>query len=206
MGKSLNPVEERHERMLREIDKNPFILDEELARILNVSIHTIRSDRHKTGIPEVRRRGKNISDTMFAHSRTLKDPEIIGDILELDPDREGLSLLDTDESMAVEKSSIIRGHILFAQANSLANAILDSEVAMTSEAQVRFISPVRAGERVLAKARVTSSIKHKREVEVIMKTKKKLVFEGHFTIYCLDAGIAAHLSLLNEDEISGGNK
>ncbi|MGA2141979.1 MAG: transcription factor FapR [Brevinematales bacterium] len=206
MTDRFNPVEERHIRIHEEMDRNPFILDEELANILKVSIHTIRSDRRKIGIPEVRRRGKEVSDTMFAQARTLKDPEITGDILELDLDREGLSLLDTDESMVVKKSSIIRGHILFAQANSLAIAILDTEVAMTAEASIKFISPVRAGERVLAKARVISSVKHKREVEVIMKTKKNLVFEGRFTIYCINAGMAAHLSLLNEDEISGGNK
>ncbi len=206
MNRSSVPVEERHARILEELDKNPFILDDELANILKVSIHTIRSDRHKIGIPEVRRRGKDVSETMFAQARTLREPEITGDILELDLDRDGLSLMDTDESMALKKSSLIRGHILFAQANTLANAILDAEVALTAEASVKFISPVHAGERVLAKARVISSLKHKREVEVIMKTKKKLVFEGHFTIYCIDAGMASHLSLLNEEEITGGNK
>lgn len=206
MVRNFDHIGERHGRILQELSKNPFILDDELASILSVSIHTIRSDRRKIGIPEVRRRGKEVSDTMFAKARTLREPEITGDILELDLDREGLSLLDTDDSMALKKSNIIRGHILFAQANSLASAILDTEVALTSEARVKFISPVHSGERVLAKARVVSALKHKREVEVIMKTKKNLVLEGHFTIYCIDEGMAAHLSLLNEEEISGGNK
>ena len=63
MTERFNPVEERHNRIHEEMDKNPFILDEELAKILKVSIHTIRSDRRKIGIPEVRRRGKDVSDT-----------------------------------------------------------------------------------------------------------------------------------------------
>src|SRR5208282_429323 len=105
MGRSLNPVEERHAKILEELDRNPFILDDELASAMNVSIHTIRSDRRKIGIPEVRRRGRDVSDTMFAQARTLREPEITGDILELDLDSEGLSLMDTDESMALQKTS-----------------------------------------------------------------------------------------------------
>jgi acyl-coenzyme A thioesterase PaaI-like protein len=201
MDRIPEPVRERYGRIQEEVSKNPLILDEELARILKVSIHTIRSDRRKIGIPEVRKRGRDISETMFAEARTLKSAEIIGDILEIDLEKEGLSLLDTDDSMALKKSSIIRGHILFAQANTLANAILDAEVAMTSSAEIAFISPVRAGERVLAKARVISSAKHKRVVEVIMKTKKNSVFKGIFTIYCLNADQASHLNLFTEEDI-----
>ncbi len=206
MNKVPQSVQDRYNHIREELDKNPFILDEELANILNVSIHTIRADRRKIGIPEVRRRGKDTTDTMFAQARTLTQHEIVGDILEIDLDKEGLSLLDTDESMALKKSSIIRGHILFAQANTLANAILDAEVALTAESVVKFIEPVRANERVLAKAHVVSSKKHKKVVQVIMKTKKKVVFEGTFTIYCMDAEMASHLRLLNDEEIYGGDK
>ncbi len=201
MNKVPEPIQERYNRIHDEIAKNPLILDEDLARILNVSIHTVRSDRRRIGIPEVRKRGKDISATMFAEAKALKGTEIIGDILEIDLEKEGLSLLDTDDSMALKKSDIIRGHILFAQANTLANAILDTEFALTSDAKIAFFSPVHSGERVLAKARVLKSYKHKREVEVIMKTKKDIVFEGIFTIYCLNADQASHLNLFREEEI-----
>jgi acyl-coenzyme A thioesterase PaaI-like protein len=200
------PIRERYNRIRLEVSNNPLILDEELARMLNVSIHTIRSDRRKIGIPEIRKRGREAADIMFAEARTLKEPEIIGDILEIDLEKEGLSLLDTDDSMALKKSNIIRGHILFAQANTLANAILDAEVALTSDAKIIFISPAHTGERILAKARVISSVKHKREVEVIMKTKKNIIFKGIFTIYCLNAEQASHLNLFTEEELTEGKE
>ncbi len=59
----------RHERIRREVGENPLVLDEELASLLSVSIHTIRSDRRKIGIPEVRRRGREMSASLFASRR-----------------------------------------------------------------------------------------------------------------------------------------
>lgn len=194
---------ERQEKIREAIEKNPFITDEELATLFNVSIHTIRSDRRKTGIPEVRKRTKNVAVTMFGQARTLSAQEIIGDLLEVDLDHEGLSLLDTTQEMEIKKSAIIRGHILFAQANTLANAIIDAEVALTGEAKIKFLAPVRVGERVLAKARVMRAKGRKREVEVIMKTKKNLVFQGTFIIYALNHELAAHLNMLKDVDEGG---
>ena len=108
--------------------------------------------------------------------------------------------------MGLQKSKIIRGHILFAQANTLANAIVDAEIALTGEADIKFMAPVFAGERVLAKARVIGIKNRRKEVHVIMKTKKKLVFEGTFTIYCLTQELAAHLNLFTDEEVTGETK
>ena len=191
---------ERQARIQKEIEDNPFITDEELAALLKVSIHTIRADRRKTGIPEVRKRTKEVAFTIFGESKTLSAQEIIGDLLEIDPDHSGLSLLDTTPDMGMEKSGIIRGHMLFAQANSLANAIVDADVALTGEATVKFLAPVRVGERILAKAQVTKEKGRQKEVEVIMKTKQNLVFKGSFVIYGLSSELASHLNLLKEVE------
>ena len=198
---------ERHQKILEEVQKNPFILDEELAEILKVSIHTIRSDRRRLGIAEVRRRGREISKSLFASAKTLTKQEIIGDILEIELDKEGMSLLDTDSSMALQKTNIVRGHILFAQANSLANAIVNAEVALTAEARVRYVAPVYAGEKVLAKARILATKMNLKEVEVVMKTKRKLVFEGIFLIYPLTTEEALNLTEYeNKGETKVGGK
>lgn len=193
-GKAENMLT-RQARIKKEIEDNPFITDEELAKLLNVSIHTIRADRRKIGIPEVRKRTKDVAVTIFGESKTLTAQEIIGELLEIDPDNTGLSLLDTTPEMGIKKSGIIRGHILFAQANSLANAIVDADIALTGEASIKFIAPVRSGERVLAKARVIREKGRKKEVEVVLKTKKHLVFEGTFIIYCLNNELASHFKI-----------
>ncbi|MBN1596387.1 transcription factor FapR [candidate division FCPU426 bacterium] len=192
--------EERHERIETEIKKNPFISDEDLATLLQVSIHTVRSDRRRMGIPEVRKRGKDITHNLFAQSRALSNQEVIGEILEIESDKEGLSLLETTEAMSLEKTKIVRGHILFAQANTIANAVVDAKIALTAEAKIEYIAPAYAGDRILAKAKVVGSHKRKRVVEVVLKTQKDLVLHGTFTITCLTYEAAAHLRIIHEKE------
>ncbi len=52
-----------------------------------------------------------------------------------------------------KRNQIARGHHLFAQANSLAVAVIDEELALTAKSTIRYIRPVKLGERVVAKAR-----------------------------------------------------
>jgi acyl-coenzyme A thioesterase PaaI-like protein len=194
---------ERHKHIQAEIEKNPFVKDEELANLLNVSIHTIRADRRKIGIPDVRKRTRDLAVSIYGRSKALGDAEIIGDLLEVELDHDGLSLLEITEEMVSVKTGIARGHILFAQANSLANAIVDADIALTGEARIKFVAPVRNGDRILAKARILKADGRKKEVEVIMKTKKALIFQGIFLIYCLTADLAQHLKLYQEVETKG---
>lgn len=195
--------QERHGRIKAEIEKNPFISDDDLASRLQVSIHTIRSDRRRMGIPEVRKRGKDITHNLFARSRALSQQEIVGEVLEIDADREGLSLLETTEAMGLEKTGVVRGHVLFAQANTIANAVVDAEIALTAEAKIEYIAPAYAGDRVLAKAKVIGSQKRKRVVEVVLKTQHDLVFHGTFTINCLTHEAASHLRIIHEKRQAG---
>lgn len=191
-----NHSAERHDRIKAEIEKNPFISDDDLASLLQVSIHTIRSDRRRTGIPEVRKRGKDLTHNLFAQARALSHQEIVGEILEISPDQEGLSLLETNEKMGLEKTRIIRGHVLFAQANTLANAVVDAEIALTAEAKIEYLAPAFAGDRVLAKAKVVGVQKRKRVVDVVLKTPKEVVLHGTFIINCLTSQAASHLQII----------
>jgi acyl-coenzyme A thioesterase PaaI-like protein len=214
----LQGADERHTRIRREVEQNPLILDEELASLFSVSIHTIRSDRRKIGIPEVRRRGKEMSRALFASPKALAKQEIVGDILEMTLDKEGLSLLETGPAMGLKTPPIVRGHVLFAQANTLANAIVDAPIAVTASAIISFIAPVRVGERVLARAMVVSIRNKRREIDVVMKTNSskegqqprgdgaRLVFEGRFTIYGLSAALAERIHLFDEGELEKGGK
>jgi acyl-coenzyme A thioesterase PaaI-like protein len=126
---------------------------------------------------------------------------MVGEILEIETDKEGLSLLETTEEMSLEKTRIVRGHILFAQANTIANAVVDAEIALTAEAKIEYIAPAYAGDRILAKAKVISSQKRKRVVEVLLKTQKELVFHGTFTINCLTHEAASHLRIIHEKQL-----
>src|SRR5690606_33716423 len=120
-------MRKRQARIITEIQRNPFITDEELASLCNVSIHTIRPGRKKCGITEVRERTKDVARFLFGQTNTLSAQEITGGLLEVELNREGLSLLDTVEQLSIRKSGIVRGHILFAPANTLANAMIKAE-------------------------------------------------------------------------------
>ena len=191
---------ERQQRLLQAIQKNPFITDEELAEILQVSIPTIRLDRMELSIPEVRKRTKVMAAHFFGVSQSLGDQEIFGELVEIEPGKRGLSILDTDQSMCLEKCDIIRGHIIFAQANSLANAVADVQVALTGKAEVDFLRTVRAGERLIAKAKVTEKKGHRFLIEVVVRVKEELVCTGSFMIHGMNLDTANYLRLLKDVE------
>lgn len=186
------PRLERLRALMQELRRNPLLSDEQLAGKLNVSIHTIRADRRQAGIPEVRRRGGSFIEGLLIEARTLTEQEIVGELIDIELGKSGISILDTTPDMGLAHAGIVRGHILFAQANSLANAIIDADVSLTGEARVRYLYPLYAGQRVTAKARVITSGRRRQEVEVVLKTRDHIVFEGTFFTYKLGRELATY--------------
>ncbi len=84
-----------------------------------------------------------------------------------------------------KRNQIARGHHLFAQANSLAVAVIDEELALTAKSTIRYIRPVKLGERVVAKARVedVENDKGRTVVKVRSFVGEELVFTGTFEMY-----------------------
>lgn len=174
--------EERQRILTEKIDQDPFLNDEELANLFGVSIPTIRLDRRELGIPEVRKRVKKVAEDSYGQVKSLGYEEIIGELIDLELNREGLSLLEVLPEMVFHKTKILRGHYLFAQANSLAVAIIDAEVALTGVARVRYIRPVYLGEKLIAKARVTSQNGNRYSINVSTRVDKEEVFSGKFVV------------------------
>ncbi|NLW48334.1 MAG: transcription factor FapR [Firmicutes bacterium] len=191
---------ERHRLLIEAIEKNPFITDEELAECLRVSIPTIRLDRLELSIPEVRKRTREMASHFFGASQSLDVREIVGELIEIEPGKRGLSLLETDHSMCLEKCDIIRGHIIFAQANSLANAIADVQVALTGKTEFTFLRTVRTGEKLIAKAQVLEKQGHRFLIEVIVRSKEAIAAKGIFVIYGMTLEMANYLNLLKDVE------
>jgi len=103
-------------------------------------------------------------------------------LLDVQLEQGGLSVLDINESMAFQKNKIARGHHLFAQANSLAVAVVNAEVVLTGSARVRYLKPVFSGERVVAKATVKYKRDNKYLIQVISKVNDDIVFKGQFIV------------------------
>ena len=179
------PKPARQERLAATIQNNPFVTDEELAAEFGVSIQTIRLDRMELGIPEVRERIKQMAAVSQSVVRSLPMDEVIGDVIDLQLDKSGISILEVGEEHVFSRTGIARGHHIFAQANSLAVALINDEVALTASADIRYLRPVRLGERCVAKGYVKSAPgdKGKAKVEVFTYVGDDLVFQGHFVIY-----------------------
>ncbi|UTL74324.1 transcription factor FapR [Bacillus halotolerans] len=177
---------ERQELLQQTIKATPFITDEELAGKFGVSIQTIRLDRLDLSIPELRERIKNVAEkTLEDEVKSLSLDEVIGEIIDLDLDDQAISILEIKQEHVFSRNQIARGHHLFAQANSLAVAIIDDELALTASADIRFTRQVKQGERVVAKAKVTAVEKDKGRtvVEVNSYVAEEIVFSGRFDMY-----------------------
>lgn len=179
------PKARRQEKLKEHIVANPFITDDELAKTFRVSIQTVRLDRLELGIPELRERMKQVATANYEQVKALNEAEVVGELLDLEIGRSAMSILPIQEGMAFERSNIARGHYLFAQANSLAVAVVDAEKALTGTAKVTFKRPVYLGEKVTAKAVVTEVYDNKYRVTVTSRVNLEEVFRGSFVVFAI---------------------
>ncbi|MFZ5640659.1 MAG: transcription factor FapR [Bacillota bacterium] len=185
MNNGAKPKAIRIRELKKCIDDNPFLTDEELARLFSVSIQTIRLDRLELGIPELRERLKKVAEENYDQIRSLSGAELIGEPVDVELNKNGLSILEITPDMVFKKNDIARGHFLFAQANSLAVAVIDAEVALTGYARVAFKRPVKLGEKIVAKATVQSVAGNRFNVSVVSKIDQETVFEGDFSVFAI---------------------
>lgn len=174
---------ERQQCLQETLKKNPFMTDEQLAKKFSVSVQTIRLDRMELAIPELRERIKDVAQKQLDEVRALPLDEVIGEIIDLQLDKRAISILDITDDHVFSRTKIARGHHLFAQANSLAVAIIDDELALTANVTIRFTRQVKVGERVIAKAIVTSIDRERTVVEVESFVEQERVFSGTFVMY-----------------------
>lgn len=176
----------RQSELQSTLDSNPFLTDEDLANNFGVSIQTIRLDRMELGIPELRERLKMVAHHAYAKVRSISQQELVGQLWELELGERGVSALDTTMDMIFEKTSIVRGHHIFAQANSLAVALVDAPVALTASASIKFIRPVYPGERLICTAQVSGWENARIHIETTTTSADTPVFSGRFAIAVLD--------------------
>lgn len=172
------------------LDGDPFLNDEELAEKFQVSVQTIRLDRMELKIPELRERIRAVARENYSKVRSIDAKEIIGELVDLELDKRGISILETNNDMTFGKTRVVRGDIIFAQANSLAIAVIDANVALMGVANIKYKLPVYAGQKLVAKAEVTRVRGNKKFVFVRSFVKQKEVFRGKFILVSLDGEVA----------------
>lgn len=185
---------ERQRQLQALIREDPLLTDQMLARRLNVSVQTIRLDRLELGVPEMRARARQVVERVQGRVKSLVPAEVAGDLIDLELGVGGISILETTPEMGFERTGIVRGHHLFAQANSLAVAVIDAQVALTGSARLRFHQPVRVGDRVVAKATVQKVVGKKSLVRVESRVEGELVFSATLIIFAVEPDSPASAS------------
>lgn len=173
---------DRLEKLLQVVEENPFMTDEELSDRFKVSIQTIRLDRLELRIPELRQRIRTVATKNTDKVKTLGRSEIVGELIDLELNKAGISILETDKSQAFERTQIIKGHFIFAMAESLAMAVIDADVAITGVANIKYRVPVLAGQKLVAKAKVSRVRGDEYFVHVLIHVKDDVVFRGKFIL------------------------
>lgn len=173
---------ERQELLMQTVKEKPFLTDEELAKALEVSVQTIRLDRLELGIPELRGRIRRMAETAQNKVKSIASGEVVGELIDLELGRSGISLLRVTEDMVFARSQIAKGYYMFSQANSLALAIVDAPMAVTGVANVKYRTPVHVGEKLVAKAEVVRVRGNKFFVQVRTKRASQEVFRAKFIL------------------------
>src|SRR5699024_12445898 len=102
-----------------------------------VSIQTIRLDILALGIHELRERIKTVVASQWHETvKYLSIDDVIGDIIDLELDKRAISIMTIQEEQVFSRNKIARGHHLFAQANSLAVAVINRKSTRLNSSHV----------------------------------------------------------------------
>ena len=186
MSRSSFLKKERQQILLEKIKSDPFMTDEELSESFTVSIPTIRLDRLELGIPELRERIKSVAEFNHGQVKSLHSKEIVGELIDLNLGKSGVSVLETEDSMAFEKTKIIRGHFIYSLAESLAIAVIDADVALVGIANIKYKTPVYSGCKLIARAEVKRVRGNNFIVWVRISEKQNEIFRGKFILVSLE--------------------
>ena len=170
----------RQDRLLKLIEQNPLATDEELAASLEASVSTIRLDRAVLGVPELRERMRSMAQKATSRLRSLKQNEVVGDLLELEPNKWALSVLETRREMAFRKTDMVWDHYIYAQASSIAIAVVEADLVIVDSMRGEYKGHARVGDSLVARAKVGVQKDGKYIVSVRTKVGEKEIFVGRF--------------------------
>ena len=171
--------EQRQSLLKEKLNTTPFVTDEELAAHFGVSVPTIRLDRVRLGIPELRERIKAMAEEHAQEGHA--HAEVLGELIDLSVGRQGISVCRSTQEM-LDGRGLVDPQYLYAQANSLAKAVLDEPVSSVGVGNIKYKNPVGAGRVLVAKAEVVRSRNEKRFVWVIIRDKETEVFRAKFIL------------------------
>ena len=176
----------RQDVLARILETNPMITDNELASRLEVSVSTVRLDRALMGVPELRERIRSMAQDAMSRLKSLRPSEVIGDLLELEPDKWALSVLRTAKDMAFRFTDIVSDNYVYAQAGSIAVAAINAASAIIASMRGQYSGHARVGDILIARAKVGVNHDGRKIVSVRTKAGDREIFVGRFIIEVIE--------------------
>ena len=180
------PKKTRQELLKSKLHNSPFLTDESLASFLQVSIQTIRLDRLELGIPELRERVRQMAQDAQTKLTAIASEDIFGELIDLELGKSGISILAITPEMVLEKTQVAQAQYIYAQANSLALAVIDASAAVTGVANIKHKHSVHLGDKLVAKAEVVKKRGNKYFVWVKTRNEAQEVFRAKFIMVSID--------------------
>ena len=115
-------------------------------------------------------------------------PHLCGRPVELGTGRARV-VLDATPEMAADARGLVHGGFAFGLADYAAMLAVNEPTVVLASAQVKFLGPVRVGERVEAEASVERSEGRKRWVKVVVRRDGTPLLEGEFLAVVPDTHI-----------------
>ena len=117
---------------------------------------------------------------------SLKQSEVIGELLELEPDKWALSILRTARDMAFRFTDIVLDHYIYSQASSIAVAAIKAAVVIIDSMRGEYKGHAHIGDVLIARAKVGVNHDGKKIVSVRTKVKDKEIFVERFIVEVLE--------------------
>lgn len=173
---------QRHRQLINLMNTNPLLTDEEIAASLGVSMSTVRLDRGLLSIPELRERMRTMAEHATSRLTSLRAEEVVGNLIELEPNKQALSVLTTSRDMAFRHTDQVGDYYVYAQAVSLAIATIGEEMVVVEQARLRYIESAAVGESILARSKVGIHKDNKYVVSVHTRVGDREIFVGRFVV------------------------
>lgn len=173
---------ERHKQLQSLLRENPLLTDEELAAAFSVSLSTLRLDRGLLGIPELRERMRSMAENANSRLRSLKSEEVIGELLELEPNSAAMSVLSAHDDISFRHTKIVSDYYIYSQAASLAIATIDEDMVIIGAARLRYRKPAFVGDKILARSKVGTHKGNKYVVSVHSSVDGSEIFVARFVV------------------------
>ncbi|WP_457742323.1 hotdog domain-containing protein [Thermococcus sp.] len=122
---------------------------------------------------------------MEQRTHRLTSERLVGRPLRIEPGETEVELLTTEE-MVVDEKGLVHGGFTFGLADYSAMLAVNEPTVVLGKAEVRFLKPVKVGDRLVAKAKVVEDLGKKKIVKAEVFREGEKVFEGTFHCYVLE--------------------